>query len=223
MYLHNKYTTWYNSIIQRAKLRSLIGYKERHHIIPKSLGGSNLKENLVDLTAREHFICHWLLTKMVVGPNKEKMIYAAWTMANLENKSQQRYKLTGRVYESLKQEYSKIKSVRLKTHNPMNNPEVRKRHQEAINKRGKTLGNTGHKRGPISDKLRDVLRQRTIEQMTPERKEQIRQQQLNRTLEQKEKYAFVHSKRISCIHCRRLCNPGSFARYHGSNCKISKQ
>jgi 5-methylcytosine-specific restriction endonuclease McrA len=48
MYLPNKYTTWYNNIIQRAKSRLLNGYKERHHIIPKSLGGSDLKENLLD-------------------------------------------------------------------------------------------------------------------------------------------------------------------------------
>jgi hypothetical protein len=219
MYLHNKYTTWYNNIIQRAKTRQLIGYKERHHIIPKSLGGSNRKENLVELTAREHFVCHWLLTKMVDSPYKEKMIYAAWTMANLENQNQQRYKINGRIYESLRQEFSKAKSVHTKANNPMSDPEIRKRHQEAIDRRGKTLGSTGHKRGPLSKELKEVLRQKTVESMTHERREAIRQQQLNRTPEQKEMYAFAHSKRMSCIHCRRLCNPGTLSRFHGDNCK----
>ena len=41
MYLQNKYTRVYNLIIERAKHRSLTGYKERHHIIPQSLGGTN--------------------------------------------------------------------------------------------------------------------------------------------------------------------------------------
>ena len=36
-------------------------YYESHHIIPKWMGGSNKKENLVLLTAREHYICHYLL------------------------------------------------------------------------------------------------------------------------------------------------------------------
>ena len=48
----NKYKTWYNSITTNAKNRTVDGYVERHHIIPVSLGGSNNKENLVDLTAR---------------------------------------------------------------------------------------------------------------------------------------------------------------------------
>jgi 5-methylcytosine-specific restriction endonuclease McrA len=219
IFIDNKYTTWYNNIVQRAKTRSLTEYKERHHIIPRSLGGSNLKENLVDLTAREHFVCHWLLTKMVVSPYKEKMIYAAWTMANLENHNQQRHKITGRIYELLRQQYSRIKSIHTKTNNPMHDPEVRKKHQAAIARRGKTSGNTGHKRGPLSNKLKQILSQKTTDQMTPERREMIRQQQLNRTTEQKEKYAFAHSERISCVYCQKPFAPGHFGRWHGDKCK----
>jgi hypothetical protein len=204
MYLHNKYTTWYNNIIQRAKTRQLTGYKERHHIIPQSLGGTNQKENLVKLTAKEHFVCHLLLTKITSGQYKEKMIYAAWMMANQENQNQQRYKITGKTYQSLRQAFSRAKSVHTKTNNPMSDPEIKKRHQEAIDKRGKTSGNTGHKRGPLNKELKEVLRQKTVESMTPERREAIRQQQLNRTPEQKEKYAIAHSPKISCIFCKKL-------------------
>ncbi len=52
------------------------GYGEWHHIIPKSLGGSNAKANLVRLTAREHFIAHMLLARMTEGANRRKMLYA---------------------------------------------------------------------------------------------------------------------------------------------------
>jgi hypothetical protein len=55
------YERIYNQIIERAKNRKLIGYKERHHIIPKCMGGNNNELNLVELTAREHFLCHWLI------------------------------------------------------------------------------------------------------------------------------------------------------------------
>jgi hypothetical protein len=219
MYLQNKYTRWYYNIIQRAKDRILKSPCERHHIIPRSLGGNNFKENIVKLTGQEHFVCHLLLTKMVEGKNREKMVYAAWSMANQENQNQQRHKVTGKIYSTLRQEYRKVKSMHTKLNNPMHDPEIRLRHQEAITRRGKTSGNIGHKRGPISEELREILRLKTIDSMTVERREQIRQQQLNRTQDQKEKYAFAHSKRISCIYCRCACNPGNFGRYHGDNCK----
>ena len=94
MYLQNKYTRCYYNIIQRAKIRILKPPYERHHIIPRSLGGNNFKENIVKLTSHEHFVCHLLLTKMIEGKNKEKMVYAAWAMANQENQNQQRHKVT---------------------------------------------------------------------------------------------------------------------------------
>lgn len=75
----NKYTAWYRGIISRALSEDRIAgdvYYEKHHIVPKSLGGSNRKENLVLLTAREHFLCHWLLTKMYEGEARRKMLYA---------------------------------------------------------------------------------------------------------------------------------------------------
>ena len=112
MYLKNKYTIIYYQIINMAKLRKMpIGYYERHHIIPKSLGGTNKKENLVNLTAREHFICHWLLTKMVDDQNsKWKMINALGFMIWGENEKQQRYKINSRLYEQLRKKHSEQKS-----------------------------------------------------------------------------------------------------------------
>lgn len=101
----NKYTRWYYDIIDRAKTRNLPlnSYFEKHHIVPKSLGGNNIEENLVKLTAREHFICHWLLTKMVDGNNQKKMAYACKMMMHSHGKRQQRYRVTSRIYETLKQ------------------------------------------------------------------------------------------------------------------------
>lgn len=87
MFLFNKYTTWYISIINNP--RTILGVSEKHHIIPKSLGGSNRKENIVCLTPKEHFICHWLLTKMTFGENRKKMCYAFWSMTR-NNKNMNR-------------------------------------------------------------------------------------------------------------------------------------
>jgi hypothetical protein len=109
MYLQNKYTRVYNIIIDRARQRSIDSYTEKHHIIPQSLGGSNDPSNIVKLTAREHFICHLLLTKMVEGKNKSKMYQAAWMMAFVHGKGQERYKVSNRTYEKLRLEMSAVK------------------------------------------------------------------------------------------------------------------
>jgi len=37
------------------------GYCERHHIIPKCIGGSDDLDNLIDLYAHEHYEIHRLL------------------------------------------------------------------------------------------------------------------------------------------------------------------
>ena len=70
------YQKIYYSIIEKAKTRVLTEYFEEHHIIPKSLGGNNSKENKATLTAREHFICHWLLWRFSKGKDKIKMGHA---------------------------------------------------------------------------------------------------------------------------------------------------
>jgi len=113
--LINKYSKAYHMITSNAKQRITEGYTETHHIIPQSLGGSNDRDNLVNLTAREHFICHWLLIKMTEGEDRGKMLYALQGM-KAENKFQQRYhtKITARVYEKYRIEHSKNHSKRMR-------------------------------------------------------------------------------------------------------------
>lgn len=57
-------------------------YYENHHILPKCLGGSNNKENLVLLTAREHFVCHKLLTYIYKGNRKITCAFHKMTYSN---------------------------------------------------------------------------------------------------------------------------------------------
>jgi hypothetical protein len=111
----NKYSKLYYKITSNAKQRITEGYTETHHIIPQSLGGSNDKENLVDLTAREHFICHWLLIKMTESDDRSKMLYALNGM-KAENRYQERYhtKITARVYEKYRIEHAENHSKKMK-------------------------------------------------------------------------------------------------------------
>jgi hypothetical protein len=77
----SKYQRWHDHIIGRARHRILDPYKERHHIQPRALGGSDDPDNLVDLTYREHFLVHWLLIKLLTGYERRLMLYALNCMA----------------------------------------------------------------------------------------------------------------------------------------------
>ena len=107
MFYPNKYTSWYFSIINNATHQNRSKgsiYYESHHIIPKSLGGNDRKDNKVLLTPKEHYVCHLLLPKMCKsGSHKAKMVYA-FMMFNGKTK----VKYRSRIYQIMKNHYSKI-------------------------------------------------------------------------------------------------------------------
>lgn len=75
-FTHNKYLKWYLRLVQFRAETPPSGYVERHHILPLSLGGRDTTENLVKLTAREHFVSHRMLARCTHGVAKRKMNYA---------------------------------------------------------------------------------------------------------------------------------------------------
>jgi hypothetical protein len=112
IFIDNKYTRWYYNIITNAKSRTPTGYTEKHHIIPKSCGGNNSKDNLVILTAKEHFICHLLLTKSVTENYRSKMIYAFHGLRAKQPKQlryRSRLEINSSLYQKIREELSLIK------------------------------------------------------------------------------------------------------------------
>lgn len=98
------YHEHYNRLMNRAKTRSLDEYCEKHHIIPRCLGGNDSESNIVKLTPEEHFVAHQLLVKMY--PNSERLIFAA-NMMSVNSKKQQR---NNKTYGWLKRKQIKILS-----------------------------------------------------------------------------------------------------------------
>ena len=107
--MKNKYKKWYDAIIKKAQNRKLDSYSELHHIIPRSLGGSDSTDNLISLTAREHFVCHILLTKFTEGQDRNKMLHAAILMKSA-NTYQDRY-FNSRLYETVRRDYAEKRSL----------------------------------------------------------------------------------------------------------------
>jgi hypothetical protein len=91
---------WYYAIIKNSLNVKISGKTERHHIIPKSMGGNNRKDNFVHITLREHFILHKLLTKMTTGKDLSRMWLALRQMTVTRN-----YKLSSREYVNIRSAY----------------------------------------------------------------------------------------------------------------------
>lgn len=101
------YLRIYNNIIDKRKIEKPIGYKERHHIIPYCISKSNEESNLIDLTAREHYICHLLLIKIHKNDKYYYKLLNAFLMMNCKSKDQKRY-YNSKLYEYLKIEFSNL-------------------------------------------------------------------------------------------------------------------
>jgi hypothetical protein len=96
------YQRIHDAIIDRARNRMLQGYRERHHIIPKCIGGTNILNNLVELTAREHFIIHRLLCEL--HPTNDKLFFAYRMMAVMKNSkdNDRTYYVSSREFERIR-------------------------------------------------------------------------------------------------------------------------
>ena len=142
--IHNKYYQWYLHLVYLAKQRNWNKsiapcYTESHHIIPKSLGGSDAKDNCIIITAREHFLLHKLLSKMFIVKSKAhiKMLHA-FNMMFVTNH------LQNRLYNS--REHDKIRSAIMMHSVGENHPSYGK--EQTIEHRRKNseanMGNKNH-------------------------------------------------------------------------------
>jgi len=217
----NKYSRWYDLIINRAKTRKIEDYTETHHIQPRSLGGSDDASNLVDLTAREHFICHWLLTKMYTGQDRGKMINALYIMQG-KNRYQKRYqtKITSRVYESLRKEYAEHIST-------LNKGRVQPLKEKVRQK----AAMTGRKRKSFSEEWRSNMSKNHKSKqldfdgsLKEETKKKIGDKIRGRKQTEEEKQRRAEANRGKtkpkklCPHCNQMIAVNTYARWHGDNC-----
>ena len=243
----NKYKQWYANITERAKNRHLDSYTESHHIVPRSLGGGDEADNLVNLTAREHFVCHWLLVKMTTGKEHHQMLNAL-RMMRAEKQGQQRYntKITARVYESIKQEYAELQSKQFtgtgngmfgKHHTQETKDKIRQKNlgkkltPEQIEKLKKAT--TGKKKPPITEEHRtklSVAKQGENNNMwgktqSEETRKKIGDKIRGRKQTEEEKLARSlanlgkkREKRL-CPNCNQQVAVNGYARWHGARCR----
>ena len=199
-FLSNKYTRWYFNIVNNARIFLREGYVERHHIIPKSLGGTNDAQNIVALSAREHFICHRLLARMTTGDDKKKMYFAAWILSC--SKKKHLMKITARAYGKLKEDRAKAVSLSMKG---------KPKSPEAVAKMAKAL------RGkPLSEEHKQKLSQST--------KGRVRsKEEIEGSAAGLKRYHAAKTEIFVCEHCgNETKSKTNHLRWHDDNCSIIK-
>ena len=205
IFIENKYTTIYYTIVNRAKLRNLEGYCEKHHIIPKSLGGSNAKDNLVKLTAKEHFICHLLLTRMTISVSKSKMVQALCMMMDMHSGNQSRYIPSSTLYEQARKHRAKLMSIQnAGAGNPMY---------------GKTVTEGTRK------KLREAAKLKTkpSKELVEKRRQTLLSKNYKHSIETRQKMKESAKLREvgTCKFCGITCITSLLKRWHNNNCKLN--
>lgn len=160
------YLKIYKNIIKQAKSEQRRKYPtnnpnyryfEEHHIIPRTLcknkSWKNSKYNLVLLTAREHYICHQLLTK--IFPNNANLIYACFFMANKKKGEH----INSKMYQWIRENYSKIHANNMRIKNKdksfpeqayINYKIWRTKHKQEISQRMMGSKNIIHKEGVLA-------------------------------------------------------------------------
>lgn len=229
------YLKIYNQIIERSKnenrQKEKDSYYEEHHILPKCKGGLDNKDNLILLTAREHFVCHWLLH--LIYKDDYKIFLAFHMMCNVKSNNQNRYIPSSRIIE-----YSKIeRSKRMSGDNNIKYWKGRKRQlpkltQETKNKIAKSLKGVKHSEERIKKnseshkgqiawnkglKLTDeqilFLKNRVI---TDETRKKMSNSRKGKIPVNKGKPA----KRILCKYCNREIPISNYFQWHGDKCKL---
>lgn len=112
------YQRIYNSIIERSRLRSLPSttYIEVHHVIPRCAGGTDDADNLVRLTAEEHYVAHQLLIK--IYDRDPKLVYAAKMMTISKGGNRSNNKLYGWIRREFSSAIGKRLTGKRWFHNP---------------------------------------------------------------------------------------------------------
>lgn len=196
------YKKIYDSLIDRARTRKITGYSERHHIIPKCMGGTNDALNLVRLTPEEHFLCHQLLCRIYKGTEfHTKMVFAVKMMTIPNSKNQSRNVSKLKMFSWLRTQYSKAVST-TKSGKPgsmlgKKSPWTSERNR--LTKGSKRTFNQAH-------------RENHLAAISKPRSEDTK-------LKISKTKTGIPRKRLQCPHCGKDSGEGNYSRWHGDNCR----
>ena len=216
--VNQHYYSRYQRFIDSLKGQALDGYTEVHHIVPVSMGGSNEKDNLIALTARQHYVAHWMLARALGGSAAR----AFFMMSNFG-----RYgKVNSATYEIARKEYAKQVCLQLKAkpNTYVITDEIRqKMRQSALGRKVSDAAKvkiSQHNKGKkwddefkrkVSEAKKGKATRGTGWKQSEETKQKIIQANFSRPI-------------VQCPHClKSMKDHGGAKRWHFDRCKERKE
>lgn len=210
------YKRIYDSIIKNARSKIYEDYTEKHHILPKCIGGNNNLDNIIVFSAKEHFICHLLLAKIYGG----KLIHAAHMMSNMG-----RY--GSKQYTWLKEEHAHLMSL---THRgKIVSKETKQKQSDSWTKERRSNFSRKMKGRKRSKEHTEKIRQKLIgKKHTEEHKRNISIGNKGikngmfgktHTKDARKRMSDANKIKVSCPHCGKEGGVAIMQRWHFNNCK----
>jgi hypothetical protein len=227
------YLNRYIKFISSIKNTDNTSITEKHHILPKSMGGLDHPGNLIDLTPRQHYLAHWMLWKAY---KSKQMTATFFSMNNRVNPYCQRNFIpNSRIYQKVREDF--LKEISDSTSLLWQDPEYRRKHQ-VTNSSIKT-------RQLRSEKARELWKNLEYrEKITLSRKKAWAEGRIHRDHSKcgnkgelnvakrpevrfkntgKNHYSFREGfVRPTCPHCGLTSTPVNIKRWHGDKCKKFK-
>jgi hypothetical protein len=218
-------------------IKTRTSYTEKHHIVPKSFAKDlsilniNDPNNIVSLTAKEHYVCHLLLARMFNGKFKRKMSYAIHRLSYSNNGNKQEVYVSSRHYELLKRQHS---LNLMGEGNPMfgklHNEYTKKKISQAASKRIVSK----ETRLKMSESHKGSNNSMYGQTHTEDSRKKISDKSKGRdgdknsfygkshSIETKEKLSKIKKSlpKSTCQHCNKMIDPSNYKRWHGDNCKF---
>jgi hypothetical protein len=191
------YLKHYNTLIEKSKHRTLEGYVERHHILPRCMGGGDEDENIAILTPEEHYIAHLLL--MHIYPEVYKLHLAIQFMSKGNPKCPvpcKRNKMFGWLRRKMAIALSQMERKERKKETKPRKPKVYT--EEWKRKIGE--GQRGRKRSEETRKKQSEAQKGRV--FTEEQKQKMRKPKAKRNVTRRE-----------CPHCLRTIGTTPYARH----------
>lgn len=224
----NKYTKWYICLCHRAKNRKRIfgEYLERHHVLPRSIGGSDDESNLVFLTAREHFIAHCFLPRMCKNTKDRQNLN--WAITRMSSNCRGSSKIYAKEKERISREG--ISETRRKNIiDAHRTPEARIRKSNKMRSKWSEpeyrIAMVTAMRACYQDP--DIRKRRAKSAKNfwanPENRAKMAEKLKNRVATEEAKRNMSIAQRsmppVTCPHCNKSGKIGAMRRWHFDNCR----
>lgn len=224
------YLKIYNALIYDATHNPKSdSYKEIHHIIPQCMAGDNSRENLIELTARQHYLAHWLLYKIY----KTSSLVHAWHCMSRISAGQQNRTINSHLFQYCKLERKKYLSQQMSGsgnnfYGKRHTTESRKKMSDSQKGKSHTIETRKKMSASQAGKLKTVSHRQKIGRGGMIMLQNIHTKEIIRVIYSDDRCnsaEWVNPRKLKpelkykCLRCDMMTTPSNLKRWHNENCK----